>query len=208
MSPAFTIQQAQARLKIWEQRLAEQGGYLLRPAKGSAAAPRSSSQAGASSQAAPTHCLVGDEPNAAAAAAPITSGNKQCHLVHYSWLEGSLRKKRRLSEADFAPDALVEAAAASDVSFQSAAGQREVESAAGAARAAGPAGAAGSAGPSQAAVARACAEAASAAAAGAPPPLRQLAIRSSRLTASDVQQLLLHLLAGRPRPHWLSIHVR
>lgn len=209
VSPGFTTQQASARLKIWETRLAEQGGSLLRPAAGAAARASSSKggQAGA-----PTHCLVGDEPNAAAtaAAAAAALGSKQCHIVHYSWLESSLRKKRRLCEADFAPDALAEAAAASSASLQSVAQQHKAAGgAAGAATgAAGTAGATAAAGPSQAAVSRASVAAASAAAAGAPPPLRQLAVRSSRLTAGDVQQLLLHLLAGRSRPHWLSIHVR
>lgn len=216
VSPAFTAQQAQARLKIWETRLAEQGGSLLRPADGTAARA-----AGKSSE--PTHCLVGDEPNAAAAAAPVASNHKACQIVHYGWLEGSLRKKRRLNEADFAPDALAEEAAASSVSHAGQAtasggsGSAGTAGGAGSARPARPAGtraggaaaaAAAAAGPTQAAVAKASAAAASAAAAGAPPPLRQLAIRSSRLTASDVQQLLLHLLAVRPRPHWLSIHVR
>ncbi|PRW44608.1 small RNA degrading nuclease 5-like isoform X2 [Chlorella sorokiniana] len=33
-------------------------------------------------------------------------------------------------------------------------------------------------------------------------------LRPAAAAAADVQQLLLHLLAGRPRPHWLSIHGR
>jgi RNA exonuclease 1 len=38
--------------------------------------------------------------------------------------------------------------------------------------------------------------------------LRQLAVKAPSLTSADVQQLLLHLLADAPRPHWLSVHGR
>ena len=122
--------------------------------------------------------------------------------MHYSWLEGSLRKRQRLNEADFEPAVLAAAAAASSKPAQASPHPK----AAGEAGTSAP-GAAASPSPSPAAVAKASAAAASAAAAAALPPLRSLAFRCSKLTAGDVQQLLLHLLAGRPRPHWLSIHV-
>ncbi len=158
--------------------------------------------AGAARQ--PTHLLVGDEALEPANLLLLQhqrqqqpgqpgQGQQRQHLVHFSWLTGCLEKRRRLGEADFHPAALAAAAAAysdnEDPEFM----HNQQQGAA-------------AASPPVAAVA-AAATASAAAASSRPPPLRQLAVRSPMLTSADVQQLVLHLLADAPRPHWLSVHV-
>ena len=179
VSPGARIPQKAVKLKIWEKRVAQEGGNFLGKA--------TAEQAGA------THLLCGDEPPLPPPSPPpqmppeasSTAGQQQCVAVHYSWLEGCLAKRCRLNEADFHPAALAEAAANGGYGDGATAGGTQQPGGSGAAHVA-----------------------TAAAAARGPPPLRQLAIRSPTLVAADVQQLLLHLLADAPRPHWLSIHVR
>ena len=192
LSADARISHKSSRSKIWQRRVAQEGGTWLDAGSATAAA---------------THLLVGDEePAAGSAAAPVP--------VHYSWLEGCLAKRRRLDEADFHPAAIAAAAASSSGGGGGAGKSKGASraspavtsepgrSSSAAAAAPGPA-----AGPSPAAVAAAAAAAASAASPGRP-LLRQLAVKSPLLMASDIQHLLLHLLADAPRPHWLSVHGR
>lgn len=158
--------------------------------------------AGAARQ--PTHLLVGDEALEPANLLLLQhqrqqqpgqpgQGQQRQHLVHFSWLTGCLEKRRRLGVADFHPAALAAAAAAysdnEDPEFM----HNQQQGAAAA--------------PPPAAAVAAAAVVSAAAASSRPPPLRQLAVRSPMLTSADVQQLVLHLLADAPRPHWLSVHV-
>ena len=192
LSADARISHKSSRSKIWQRRVAQEGGTWLDAGSATAAA---------------THLLVGDEePAAGSAAAPVP--------VHYSWLEGCLAKRRRLDEADFHPAAIAAAAASSSGGGGGAGKSKGASraspavtsepgrSSSAAAAAPGPA-----AGPSPAAVAAAAAAAASAASPGRP-LLRQLAVKSPLLMASDIQHLLLHLLADAPCPHWLSVHGR
>lgn len=134
-----------------------------------------------------THILVGDmQPLPAANSG--SNGANMPFIVHYTWLEGCLAKKRRLSEVDYHPVAMAEAAAALHSSGSKASAHH-------------------TSGPSRLAIAAAAAAAASAAA-NPRRLLRQLSLNTASVTAANLQQLLLHLLIDRPRPQWLSVHGR
>jgi hypothetical protein len=180
------------KLKIWQKSVPAAGGWLT--------TSRSPDV---------THVLVGSDPAAAASeAAPLGAAAAQqgapsgagapapraVHVVHYTWLEACLKRRVRLPEADFGPEAAAAAAAEAE---QAAEPPPEPPLPI-------PGGAPPipllhpathgppinpQAGPPAGAHRRG--------------PRVAFGSRSSRLKIVDLQRLAMHLLAGGPRPHWL-----
>ncbi|GAB4818134.1 hypothetical protein N2152v2_005180 [Parachlorella kessleri] len=180
--PTVCFPHKTTKLKLWQKSVPAAGGWLTTTQGPDV-----------------THLVVGSEAVEAAdeqqqqAAAGQPSGTQQgvqdegqgaqqalrgAHVVHYSWLEQCLLRRQRLPEADFGP----------------------------------------------AAAAAATAERAAAAAPPPDPPFvptaqagvmpipahvafsgAQLGSRSGKLKVGDLTRLVMHLLAGGPRPHWLVV---
>ena len=164
------------KLKLWQKAVPAAGGWLTTTPGPDV-----------------THLLVGSEAAEAAEAQQAQQQQQQqqhgaqrdgqqaqrpAHIVHYSWLEQCLLRRQRLPEAGFGPAAAAAAAA---------------ERAAAAAPPPDPPFV-------PAAQAEVMAIPAHVAFSGV-----ELGSRSGKLKVADLTRLVMHLLAGGPRPHWLVL---